>query len=165
MSFVVPFDGSELAESALVRAVEYGNSLNEEVVAVSIVPERKRYAREKGWIGRDEEYDIDSTVEQLRERVNALAPDATFEYERIREFPPAEGIADHIERIAQEHDPSVLFLGSNNVGRVVTPLTSVSAIIGSEDLYDVHIVRRPGPSRIEGLEPHPEFYDEKDADR
>lgn len=164
MSFVVPFDGSELAEAALVRAVEYGNGLNEDIVAVSVVPERKRYAREKGWIGQDEKYDVDSVVERLRDRVNALAPDAAFEYERIREFPPTEGIADHIERIARKHDPSVLFLGSNNVGRVVTPLTSVAANIASADLYDVHIVRQPDPPKLEELEPHSDFYDENSVD-
>jgi nucleotide-binding universal stress UspA family protein len=47
MAFVVPFDGSELAEAALVRAVEYGAALDEEIAAVVVVPERKQYAREK----------------------------------------------------------------------------------------------------------------------
>lgn len=165
MSFVVPFDGSGLAEAALVRAVEYGDALNEDVVVVSIVPERKRYAREKGWIGRDEEYDADAVVERLRERVDELAPNATFEHERIREFPPTEGIADRVKRIARKHDPSVLFLGSDNVGRVVTPLTSVATPLASEEPYDVHVVRRSGPPNVEGVESHPDFYDERSTDR
>lgn len=160
MTFVAPFDGTRLAEAGLVRAFEYGKSMDEEVVAVTIVSERKRYAREKGWIHEDEPLDVDRIVDQLRERVQTLAPEATFEYEVIREFPPAEGIADRIERIAQEHDPSVVFLGTNNVGRIVTPLSSVGAHVAAEDVYDVYLVREVRPPQSDFLEPHPTFYDE-----
>ncbi|TYL37980.1 hypothetical protein CV102_14790 [Natronococcus pandeyae] len=41
MTFVLPLDGSLLAESALVRAVEYGSALGEDGTAVNVVPERK----------------------------------------------------------------------------------------------------------------------------
>ncbi|MFC4541406.1 universal stress protein [Halosolutus amylolyticus] len=163
MTFVVPFDGSELAEAALVRAVEYASVLDEEVVAVSVVPERKRYAREKGWIGEDESYDVDAVVGRLRDQVQALAPDATFEYERIREFPPESKLAGHIERLALEHDPSVVFLGSDNVGRVVTPLTSVGVHIAADESYDVFVVRQPEPPKVDAIEPHPEFYGREDS--
>lgn len=160
MTFVVPFDGTELAEAALVRAVEFGRALDEDVTAVTIVPERKRYAREKGWIEEDEPYDVDAVVADLEARVAALAPEATFEYERIREFPPEAQIAERIERLVREHDPSVVFLGSENVGRVVTPLTSVGVHVADEQTYDVHVVRSTGPSSVEALEPHGEYYPE-----
>ncbi|SER86647.1 universal stress protein [Natrinema salaciae] len=163
MTFVVPFDGSELAEAALVRAVEYGTALDEDVTAISVVPERKRYAREKGWIDEGEEYDVASVVDSLRERVRTLAPNVSFEYERIREFPPEAQLADHIERLAREHDPSVVFLGSENVGRVVTPLTSVGVHVAAEETYDVFIVRQPGPPNVDALEPHADFYRTDDA--
>jgi len=87
MTFVVPFDGSNLAEAALVRAVEYGTALQEDIAAVTVVPERKGYARQKGWIEEGEAYDVEAVVESLRERVRSLAPDASFEYERIRGVP------------------------------------------------------------------------------
>lgn len=151
MTFVVPFDGSELAAAALQTAVAYGDALEADVVAVSVVPERKRYAREKGWIDEDEPYDVERVLEDLRERVAEVAPDATFEYERIREFPPAEGIADRIERLALEHDVTVMFLGSDNVGRVVTPLTSVAVNVTAAKTYDVHVVRDTGSPSIERL--------------
>ncbi|MBZ6497063.1 universal stress protein [Natrinema longum] len=163
MSFVVPFDGSELAEAALVRAVEYGGALDEDITTVTVLPERKRYAREKGWIDADEAYDVDAVVEQLREQVRSLAPSATFEYERIREFPPEAKIAGYIERLALEHDPSVVFLGSENVGRVVTPLTSVGVHIAAEEAYDVFIVRQSGPPKVDGVEPHTDFYRADDS--
>ena len=159
MTFVVPFDGSELAEAALVRAVEYSGPLEEDVVAVTVVPERTRYAREKGWIDDGESYDVGAVVDRLRDQVGTLAPDAAFAYERIREFPPEDRIADHIERLMLQHDPSVVFLGSDNVGRVVTPLTSVGAHIAGEVSYDVYIVRQPTPPTVDRLEPHDEFYE------
>ncbi len=160
MSFVVPFDGSELAEAALVRAVEYGRALEEDVTAVSVVPERTRYAREKGWIDEGESYDVDAVVDALEAQVDALAPEATFEYERIREFPPQERIADHIERLIEAHDPQVVFLGSDNVGRVVTPLTSVGVYVADEESYDVYVVRQIRPPDLEAIAPHEEFYDQ-----
>lgn len=162
MTFVVPFDGSELAAAALVRALEYGRALDEEVVAVSVVPERKRYAMEKGWIDDDEPFDPERIVADLRERVRELAPEASFEAERIREFPPEDRLATHIERLVLEHDPGVVFLGSDNVGRVVTPLTSVGVHLAAEDAYDVFVVRHPSPPTVAGIEPHEAFYETKD---
>ncbi len=164
MSFVVPFDGSELAEAALVRALEYARALDEDVVAVTIVPERTRYAREKGWIDEDESYAVDAVVEELRGRVVDLAPEADFAFERIREFPPAEELAERIERLAQQHDPSVVFLGSENVGSVVTPVASVAARVAEEEAYDVYIVRHASPSKVGELEDHPDFYDGESAE-
>ncbi|MCU4741644.1 universal stress protein [Halobacteria archaeon AArc-m2/3/4] len=163
MTFVVPFDGSELAEAALVRAVEFATVLEEDVTAVTVVPERKRYAREKGWIEDGEQFDVESLVETLRDQVETIAPSATFEYERIREFPPEAEIADHIERLVLECDPSIVFLGSDNVGRVVTPLTSVGVHLAAEESYDVFVVRHRAPPKIDVLEAHAEFYPEDDS--
>jgi len=77
-------------------------------------------------------------------------------------FPETE-LADHIERLIRDHDPSVVFLGSDNVGRVVTPLTSVGVHVAAEESYDVFIVRHPAPSELDALEPHSEFYQETDS--
>ena len=143
MTYVVPFDGSRLAESALERAVELGAELDAEVVVVSVIPERKRYAREKGWIGDDEPLDVDSVVEDLRDRAERIAPGAEYRYERIKEYPSGDGIADHIARLLEEYDPSIVFLGSENVGRVVTPLASVGVGVAAAEPYDVYVVRQP----------------------
>lgn len=165
MTFVVPFDGSELAEAALVRGVEYGGALDEDVTAVTVVPERKGYAREKGWIDEGEEYDVEAVVESLRERVRTLAPDASFEYQRIREFPPEAQLAEHIERLARAHEPSVVFLGSENVGRIVTPLTSVGVHVAAEETFDVFIVRETGPPKVDAVEPHADYYRTDEANK
>ncbi|ELY58701.1 universal stress protein [Natronolimnohabitans innermongolicus] len=163
MTFVVPFDGSRLAEAALVRAVEYSAALEESVVAVSVIPERNGYARRKGWIDEGEPYDVDAVVETLRERVRELAPEAAYECERIREFPPEARLANRIEQLVLEQEPSVVFLGSDNVGRVVTPLTSVGVHLADEEEYDVFVVRQPSPPRVAALDPHDTFYTDDPA--
>lgn len=57
MTLVVPFDSSELAEAALVRATEFGTVFEEDVLAVSIAPKGDvDYARERGWIEGDEAF-------------------------------------------------------------------------------------------------------------
>ncbi|ELZ05031.1 hypothetical protein C482_02716 [Natrialba chahannaoensis JCM 10990] len=160
MVFVVPFDSSELAEAALVRATEYGALLNQDIVVVTVIPERNRYAREKGWIGENETVAVDVIADQLRDRVKTLAPEASFEYKYIREFPPESRLAGHIERLILEHEPSVVFLGSDNVGRIVTPLTSVGAHVAADHSYDVFIVRQPTPPSIDSIEAHATFYGE-----
>jgi nucleotide-binding universal stress UspA family protein len=159
MSFLVPFDGSTLAEAALVRAVEYADALGEGIVVVSIVPERTRYAREKGWVEEGEPYDPERVVDRLEARVSDLAPDARFESERIGEYPPPGTIAGEIARIGHRHDPSVVFLGSENVGSVVTPLASVGTRVAADETYDLHIVRHPAPPALDGVDPHPTYYD------
>ncbi|WP_238330966.1 hypothetical protein [Haloglomus irregulare] len=67
MTLVVPFDGSDLAEAALVRATEFGSVFDEDVLAVSVIPKgNKEYAREHGWIGQDKEFDLKSVVSILQ---------------------------------------------------------------------------------------------------
>lgn len=151
MTFVVPYDGSQLADAALERAAAFGSALDEQVAVVTVVPERTRYAREKGWIDDGEPYDVDAVVDDLRDRAAAVAPGAAFAVERIREFPPGDRLARHIERLVREQDPTVVFLGSDNVGRVVTPLTSVGVHVASDDEYDVYVVRQREQPRLEEL--------------
>ncbi len=151
MSFVVPFDGSDLSEAALRRAGEYAETFDEDVVAVCVVSERRRYAREKGWID-DEEFDLESVTEGLETRVREVVPDADFDYELIREYPPVERIAEHVQTLVERHDPSVVFLGSDNVGGIVTPVSSVGAHVTADEAYDVYIVCHPDAPTPDYLE-------------
>ncbi len=70
MTLVVPFDGSELAEAALVRATEFGTVFEEDVLAISVIRnENAKYARERDWIGPNEEFDLETVVTSLHEQV------------------------------------------------------------------------------------------------
>ena len=159
--FLVPFDGSYLAEVALVRATEYAEALDEDVTAVSVVPVDESYAREKGWFEADEAFEIETVTGRLHEHVVSIAPQVSFRYERVDD-PAAETIADGIKRIAAELYPAVVFLGSENAGQIVTPLTSVAGKVGADAHYDVHIVRHRSPTPIQRIEAHAEFYRESE---
>ena len=155
--FMVPFDGSYLAEVALVRATEYANALDEDVIAVSVVPHDEAYARKKEWIEPDGAFEIEAITSTIHRQVMDIAPQVSFRYERV-ENAAAETIATAIKAVAEEVYPSVVFLGSENAGQIVTPLTSVAGKVGADAHYDVHIVRHRSPTPIQRIEEHAEFY-------
>jgi len=157
--FLVPFDGSYLAESALVRATEYAEALDEDVLAVCIVPEDEAYAREREWLDPGEPFDVKAIVSDVHRQVTDLAPEVSFRYERAADA-TAETIAEEIKQIAGEVYPSVVFLGSRNAGQIVTPITSVAGNVGADAHYDVHIVRHRSPTPIQRIDEHAEFYEE-----
>ena len=150
MTLVVPFDGTELAEAALVRAAEFDTVFEEGVVAVSVVPDGNLgHAREVGWIDEGESFDSEAVVEDLREQVAALAPDAEFRYEVVGQHASAGTIAKHVRRTARHVDASMVVIGSENAGHLTVSVTSVGGSIASDDAYDVLIVRNRSPSKVE----------------
>jgi nucleotide-binding universal stress UspA family protein len=166
MTFVVPFDGSELAETALVRAVEFGTVLDERIVAVSVVPEgNASYARERGWLDPGEAFDLDTVVGRLHETVAAHAPSAEFRYEVVGRRAAPGTIASRLRDRARSLDASMVFVGSENAGRLVSSLSSVGDTVAADDAYDVVIVRHREPSRIDRVDdaspfrgPKSDFY-------
>jgi nucleotide-binding universal stress UspA family protein len=145
MVILVPFDGSELATAALRRATEFAELTDEPLVVLSVVTDDERFARGRGWIDGDEPYDPDAVAERLEASVREVAPDATFR----RETPTDAGemaatpldVARTIRQVAHEIDASIVFVGSENAGRVSTPITSVGSPVSEDPGYDVHIVR------------------------
>lgn len=149
MVLLVPFDGSDLAVTALERAVEFGNYRDEEVVALSVVPPDEQTARERGWLRADEsDFDAETIERRLREQVESVAPDATFRVEHVDETSPEVGastttdVIRRIREVAAEVDASIVFVGSENAGQVAAPSTSVGGPIAENPQYDVHIIRQ-----------------------
>lgn len=159
MTFAVPYDGSELSKVALVRAGEYGKALEEDVVAVSVIPAGSDYALEKGWIDDRSEFDVDGVASQLMSEVTSFVPTAGFRYETLERRPPQGAVANAIRRMAHEVDAAVVFLGSDDAGQVVTPVTSVGGGVAADEEYDVHIVRSETPTDVAGLRIDSAFYD------
>ncbi|WP_232701933.1 universal stress protein [Halobacterium wangiae] len=152
MTLVVPFDGSALAEAALVRASEFSTVLDEPVLAVSVVPQGdKHYARERGWIGPEEPFDQETVVGSLHEQVTALCPNADFRHVVVDRYARAGSVAKRVRRVAREADASMVFIGSENAGRMVTTVSSVGASVAADDAYDVVIVRHRSPTKIAKL--------------
>ncbi|WP_136716831.1 universal stress protein [Halorientalis salina] len=138
MVFLVPFDGSALASTALERAVEFAT--DQEIIALSVVPSGKHYAEIKGWDTASA--DGETAIAMLEAEVEAIAEDATFEFVRTESRPPAAKIAKIIRRKADAHDASVVFVGSENAGKRASPVTSISPGITSDESYDVYIARQ-----------------------
>ena len=152
MTFLVPFDDSNLARAALVRAGEYAEALDEDVTVVSVIPEEDAaYARMKGWIDDDDEYSVHDVAEDLHQRVTDYQSSAAFRYERA-DMGVSSAVADEIKTVADEILPSVVFLGTDNIGEVAQPVTSVAGGVAENAEYDVHIVRHWSPTAVQRIE-------------
>lgn len=146
MVVLVPYDGSPLSKTALRRATEFASYRDEDVVALTVVPVDAEYLRNQGMLGADERLDVDALCARLGQEVRDIAPDATVRCET----PTTSGsmaatvindITRTIRQVANQVGASIVFVGSENAGRVSTPITSVGSPISSDPRYDVHIVR------------------------
>lgn len=123
MTFVVPFDGSTHANSALARASEIGRDLDEDLRTVTVVPGRNTsYARERGWLDAGDPFDLETIVSAVTGQVHQIAPEATVDYENCSRDPTGNRISKPIRKYAKRHGASMVFIGSDNAGRLVTSL-------------------------------------------
>jgi len=146
MTLLVPFDGSDLAATALKRATEFGATRDEEVIVLTVVPDDSSFAVERGWINPGEPFDIDQLCENFETRVAEIAPKATFRCETPAESDALtataiDDITRTVRRVAAELAVSIVFIGTENAGRISTPVTSVGSPLSKDPQYDVHIVR------------------------
>ncbi len=137
MVFLVPFDGSPQAETALDRAVTYGAALDTDVVAVSLVPTGSDYAQRRRRVDPTEDFAAETAASDLRRKIEEATDDAELRYEDFSAYSASE-LSETITQVARDVDASVLFLGSNDTEDVVVPMTEV----GDDDAFDVHIVRQ-----------------------
>jgi len=166
MTILVPFDGSDLAEAALIRATQFGNVFDEDVLAVSIIPKRNTdYARERNWLKQDEEFALESVVSTLHKQVTDLCPSANFRHKVVDRYARSGTIAGRIRKVARDEDVSMVFIGSENAGRLVTAVSSVGGSVAADQAYDVVIIRDRSPSKIAKLreasshrKPKSDFY-------
>ncbi|USZ68970.1 universal stress protein [Halorussus salilacus] len=149
MTLLVPFDGSDLSEAALVRAAEFRSVLDDDLLAVTVLPgENDEYAREKGWVGPNERLDMKSVVTNLRKKVASVCPEAEFRYEVVDRYAPSGTIAKRVRKIAKDEDARLVFVGSDNAGHFVTSMATVGQSIATDEAYDVVIVRNRSPDEI-----------------
>ncbi|MFB6084187.1 MAG: universal stress protein [Halorientalis sp.] len=146
MTLLVPFDGSDLSRAALERASEFAEYRDEEVVALTIVPDDEAFARERGWVDESERYDPERVCDEFEIAVDEIAPAATYRCEHPQPSDSMtatviDDITRTIRHVADDVDASIVFIGSENAGRVSTPVTSVGSPVSEDPRYDVHIVR------------------------
>ena len=144
MSFLVPFDGSVLSEAALERAVEFADSLDRSLCTVTVVPMGDaRYAIDRGWLEPHEPFDADAVRAAIREQVHNVSPDTTVRLESVDRYATAGTISNRIRRVARDVDASIVFIGSENAGEIVSTVSSVGSSVAADEAYDVFIVRHP----------------------
>jgi len=145
MVLLVPFDGGALSRTALERAVAFSRHTDDPVVVLTVVPrDAPGYARDRGWLGPDQSLSLDRVRDRLEPDVSAVAPEATYRVEYADETELSSlpvDIARRIREVAHEVNASTVFVGSENAGRVSTPIASVGTPVSEDPDYDVHIVR------------------------
>lgn len=152
MTILVPFDGSNLAEAALVRATEFGNVFDEDVLALSVIPKgNARYARERDWLDPEAEFDMGAIVSTLHEQVTDLCPSANFRHKAVDRYATRGTISNRIRKAAKDENISMIFIGSENAGRLVMAVSSVGGSVAADADYDVVIVRNRRPTKIAKL--------------
>jgi len=140
MVFLVPYDGSAVSEVALGRAVEHGEALDEEVVAVSLIPTGSEYAERRKWIEPTEEFAIETARSELRRKIAETTDSSERPLVGMGASSPQDGVTDRIRRVADEVDASVLFVGTADeeaADRLTTPFGTIS----QDGEYDIHLVR------------------------
>jgi len=142
MTFVVPFDGQPRTVTALKRAREFADALDEELLVVSVIPQRNAaYARERGWLPAGEPFDMRTIVSTLKAQVRDIAPEAAFEFEQCSRSVTGNRIAKPVRKVAKRNGADLVFVGSDNAGRLTTTAASVGNRIATDGSYDVVLVR------------------------
>ncbi|MEE6211261.1 universal stress protein [Salarchaeum sp. III] len=155
MSIVVPFDGSALSRAALRRAGQFKSVLDERLVAVTVIERSVETARERGWLDDEEEFDVDRVVAAVHESVMEITPEADFRHELLGRRASSGTVARHVKSMAREEAASIVFVGSENAGHLVTSVSSVGSSVAADDAYDVFIVRHTEPDA--GAQPAGEY--------
>jgi len=152
MTLVVPFDGSELSKAALVRGSEFTSAFEEPIEAVTVIPKRnEKYARELDWIGANEEFDMETIISRIHKQVVDIAPSADFTHIVVDRYAKSGTISKRLRKFARNQDASIVIIGSENAGRVVTGLNSVGGRVSQGTSYDILIVRNTGPTKVEKI--------------
>ena len=152
MALIVPFDGSVLSKTALARATQFQAVLDEEILVVTVIPKNNtEYARERGWIDSTERFDTETVVSFLRTEVSKQAPDAAFHHIFVDRYAPRGTIAGRVKRFIRDREGTIVFLGSENAGRVISAFTVGQSVAGGR-AYDTYIITNEDPPEIEALE-------------
>jgi tRNA U54 and U55 pseudouridine synthase Pus10 len=94
----------------------------------------------------DEPFDARAVAGQLHEEVLEIDPGADFSHVRVDGAAGAGTISKRLRSRAEQEDVTVVFIGSENAGRIITPVTSVAGAVAAAQAYDVHIVRQRLPT-------------------
>lgn len=142
MTYLVPYDGSDLADAALATARDHARADGRDLVAVVVIPRSNvRYAREKGWLDEDQPFDREAIEDGLESRARSIAPEVGFKVADVDRFGHRARIANAVGRVAARVDVHTVYLGSKQAGGSVVPSNSVGGAIANDPDVDIHVVR------------------------
>ena len=150
MSIVAPFDGGEYARLALSRAAALAADADADLLTISVIHRHADDPVSLGWLEPGEDWDPNVIAERLREAVAEIAPEAKPHIIRSSTGLPRGAVAREIRRFARGHDADLVVIGSENAGRIVTPVTSVGGKVATDAAYDVYLARRATSGLFEG---------------
>lgn len=142
MTFVVPFDGSEPSRMGLVRAVELAPRTTR-VVAFAVIPRQNgEWARTRGLLEDDEDFQYERVVGRLQKRAHDVEDDLSFQHTTTDRYATTGTISRKIREFAHDVDATMIFIGSDEAGGIVTTLQSVGTQVATDKDFDVVLVRR-----------------------
>ncbi|WP_053949128.1 universal stress protein [Halolamina sediminis] len=143
MVIVVPFDGTDLATTALLHAENASKLYADPVVALTAIPRGNvKYARDRRWLSADEPFDMETIVARLRGQVAEAVPESEFRHLSVPRYSSTGAISSQLRRFAKDLDASAVFIGSENAGRIVVGMGSVGGRVAADLEYDVAIIRQ-----------------------
>jgi nucleotide-binding universal stress UspA family protein len=140
MVFLVPYDGSRVAQAALDCAVRHGEALDEQVVAVSFVPTGSEYAQRRKWIEPADDFAVDTAREELERKIQETVDDSERPYAEPGASAPHNGVTADLRQVADEVGASVLFVGTEETANGDELTTPFGPIVSDGD-YDIHLVQ------------------------
>ncbi|MFB6310377.1 MAG: universal stress protein [Salinirussus sp.] len=150
MCVLVPFDGSGEAELALDRGASLADHFDASLVTVTVVHRGAEDPVGLGWLDEGERFDEKRVTRRLEAMVDRIAPTAEFtaicEHARLSQG----AVAKRLRRFAHSEGAELVVIGSENAGRVVTPLSSVGGGVATDLGYDVYLVRREDSELFSG---------------
>lgn len=141
MALFAPYDGTPLSTSALSRASELAAEADQPLMAATVVPRERRTAVDHGWLTEDERFDLDRIRRRLRARVESVTPAADYTIRAVDGRLTSGAVARILRDIARDVDATVVVMGSENVGRAVTPANTVSGRVAARLETDLYVVQ------------------------
>jgi len=146
MAFLVPFDGSAASEAALERAIEHGEALDRDVVAVSFVPTGETYAERRKWIQPSETFAVETASAELRRKIEETTDRAERNFTDSGAESRGSGVSQHVRQVARDVEADIVFVGvsddyaGDDYASDDRQLTAFGGV--SRDApYDLHLVR------------------------
>lgn len=128
-TYLVAYDGGDHAREALRRAAGFASRTDARLVVVGVLPTDPGLAGTYD-LAADGAYDPGTAADRPRAAAEEVAPGAAFRAERVDAYAGKSRIARVIRRVAREVDADVVFLGSDDPGRVVRRVARVDGADG-----------------------------------